>query len=1196
MLTDAQRAALTARLRRGRDVSPAGIPRRDPGAAGLPLSFGQEQLWFIDRFAPGQGMYNIPVAISVRGDVATSALDRAVEALVARHEALRTRLVTGTGGRPVQVIDPPGPVLVRAVDLSATAADHDSDAGGRLREFIDSEAVKPFDLAAGPLLRVSLIKLAKGEYLLLVVLHHVIFDGWSAGILLRDLAALYRHEASGEPSGLDELTVQFADYALWERERLRGQEPAELERYWREVMDGFETVPFPADRPRPVVEDWAGGLAVRTCAAGLAEGLAELGRTRGATLFVTLLAGMTALLHRYTGQDDLVVGTVAANRGRPELAPLIGFCVNTLPIRVEASGDPAFTELIDQVKQATIGAYAHQDLPFGRLVDVLQVTRDPGRAPVFQIALAQLERDFDAIEAAGARFGLSDQVTGINAAKFDLSFTAEARPDGLWIECSYKTALFDHETIERFLAHLEVLLHGAVADPAARLSQLPVLTDAERRRELDDWNATARDYPMACLHEAFEAQARRTPSAIAAEFEDEQVSYAELDRRASEVGRLLSEQDVGPEVLVGVCMQASLVRLAALLGILKAGGGYVPLDPALPGDRLAYMIADTGMTVILTDKLSAADLPDAAGVTVLTLAETDLSDPAAAARPAASQVTPANVAYVIYTSGSTGQPKGVVIEHRQAANFAWSMIEPWRIGPDDVVLQFAAYTFDVSVMDMFVPLLAGAKVVLGHADTLHSPRRLAGLMRDSGVTFACLPPAVLNLLTGYEFPALRTLLAAGEELPSELATRWVRPGLTFVNAYGPTETAVIATYGEVTAATKLPPPIGLPSANYQAYVLDSALHPVPVGVTGELHIGGAGVARGYLNRPDLTQARFIPDPFRPGGRLYKTGDLVRRRPDGAIVYLGRTDHQVKVRGLRIELGEIETALAALPVVAQVVATVTTSPAGDKQLVAYLRPAPGQRVPAPADLRAHLATVLPAYMVPAQFVVLADFPLNSSGKINRAALPAPDVAGREPDTAPSPASPLETKLAGSFSTVLQREGVGPADDFFDLGGNSLQVMQLLDLMTEYVDAPLSPAIVFLHPTARRLAAHLGSASAAAAGPLTPLSADTSRPPLILIHAIGGTITDYAPLAAALADRYSPLGLQAPGLTKQGSTPSSLADLVRDYLTMIRTAFPQGPYRLAGWSMGGVIAYELARRLQADNAEVDLLALLDAPFAV
>jgi amino acid adenylation domain-containing protein len=1065
MLTESDRAALTARLRRGRTKTVSEIPRRDPGRASLPLSYGQEQLWFLDRLAPGLPAYNIPIPVALSGPLDAAALSRALDALVARHETLRTRLITNNQGQPEQLIAAPGPVAMAPADFAAVGP-------ARLREFIDTEAVRPFSLADGPLLRVHLLRLGDKEHLLLAVLHHTVFDGWSAGVFLRELAALYGQEAAGEPAGLTELPVQFADYALWERDRLTGPALEDLEAYWRGVMTGYETLQFPADLPRPAVDTFAGALAQRMTGHDLLDGLRELSRREGTTLFVTLLAGLAALLSRYTGQTDVVVGTVSANRGRRELSSLIGFLVNTLPIRADVSGDPSFTELLGRVKQATTGAYAHQDLPLGRLVETLGVVRDLSRAPIFQITMTYAERDAVPVHAGGVDFTLTDLAVGINAAKFDLSFLGEARPDGLWLECSYKTSLFEAATIERVLGHYEVLLRAAVADPSAPLSRLPVLTGPELTQELTGWNDTAAQVPVMCVHEGFEAHVTRAPDAIAAGFEGESWSYATLNQHANRIARRLRAAGVGPEVLVGVCLPPGLPRLAALLGTLKAGGGYVPLDPGLPAERLAFMVTDTAMPVIITDTASQARLPggvprvllDAERDQIAVLDGGDLGDGAA----------PENVAYVIYTSGSTGEPKGVVVEHRQAVNFLHGLVHTWDVGPADVVLQFGSFTFDASVMDTFLPLLAGARAVLAPAATRHSPRRLAALIRDTGVTFTLLPSAVLSLLADEQFPSLRVLMTGGEELPSEVARQWIRPGLRFVNAYGPTEATVIATWCELDGSV-YPPPIGRPNwPNYQVYVLDEQLNPVPPGVIGELHVGGAGVARGYLNRPELTGERFIPDPFRPGARLYKTGDLVRRRPDGTIMFVGRADDQVKIHGLRIELGEIEAALTTHPAVAQAVVTVLTDPAGDKQLAAYVRTQPGAVDISLAEARSHLAQRLPAYMLPGYLTPLPEFPLNTSGKIDKAALPAPReeaAAGRAAGGYVPPATLIETMMTSLFGALLGQEQIGATDSFFDLGGNSLKAMRLVRMMDDELDVDIDVASVFLAPSPRQLAALL-----------------------------------------------------------------------------------------------------------------------------
>jgi amino acid adenylation domain-containing protein len=1075
MLGDSQREALLARLRRSRADAAQEIPRRPP-APTAPLSFGQEQLWFVDRFAPGLATYNIPCPVSVRGRLDLAALRRALDGLAQRHETLRTRLVAGPDGRPVQVIDPPGPVHLEAEeDLSG------AEPGKRLamaRELIHARATRPFDLAAGPLLRCSLVRLAADEHLLIAEVHHAVFDGWSAGVLVRELAALYACAVTGEPAALPELAVQFADYAVWERNRIQGSVLEELEGYWRRALGGFDTVRFPADRPRPVIDDFTGALAERMTSPELLASLREVSRREGTTLFTTVMAALLALLHRYTGQGDLVVGTASANRGRGELAPVIGFLVNTLPIRCDVSGDPPFTGLLARVKEAAIGAFAHQDLPFAKLVETVGVERDPSRAPVFQIALAYAERDDTPVTAAGVDFALSDVVVGLNAAKFDLAFAVEARRDGLWIECSYKTALYDAATVRRLLAQFEVLLAGVAADPAARLSQLPLLTGAELHAELVTWNDTATPVPRSCVHELFEAQVAAAPGAVAAELAGARVSYGELNRQANQVARFLRSLGAGPEVLVGVCMGTSLERLAVLLGTWKAGAAYVPLDPGAPAERLAFMAADARVRVVVTDDASAARVPpgngaavvslDAARDQVRALDDSDLRDTA---------VTPANVAYVLYTSSSTGQAKGVVVEHGNVANFLYGMTRHWEIGPHDTVLQFSSFTFDVSVMDMFMPLAAGAKLVLAAPETLHSPPRLAALLRDARVTFAALTPAVLGLLPGGDYPDLRILMSAGEELPSALARRWTRPGLRLVNGYGPTEATVLATYAEIGPGTPLPPPIGFPVwPNYQAYILDPHLNPMPAGAIGELHVGGAGVARGYLNRPDLTRDRFIPHPFRdePGGRLYKTGDLAYRRPDGSIVFAGRADDQVKIHGVRIELGEIETVLSSHPAIAQAVLTVVTSPAGDKELAAYLRPAAGGDAINVDEVRAHLARTLTAPMIPSHLIAVSEFPLNPSGKIDKRALPPPARSRQHEQAAGgrvAPASLIEVLLADVYASLLDADEVGATDSFFDLGGNSLQAMRLINVLSSDLNVDLGASAVFVAPTPRQLAALL-----------------------------------------------------------------------------------------------------------------------------
>ena len=1057
MLTDAQRAALAARLRKGRDAT--AIPRRSPDLTELPLSSGQEQLWFIDQFAPGLPTYNITGAVRIAGPLDVQALNDALDAVVARHETLRTRL-DAVDGQPVQIIDPPTSTVWTIQDLSGLPAD---EREARFAAESVAYGLLPFDLAKGPLFRTRLVKLAEQEHALVINVHHSVFDGWSFAVCFRELATCYDAAVAGRPADLPELPIQFADYAIWERGRLEGGAVDEMVAYWSENLRGVGSVQMPIDRPRPVLQSFDGALARLPMGADVLEGLRALSRKEGTTMFVTLLTVLQVLLHRYSGQDDVIVGTASASRGRPELAPLIGYLVNTLPIRTDVSGDPTFVELLAKVKETTLAAYAHQDLPFPKLVEALKVERDASRAPLFQIGFTINEDPDEQIAAGGTTMRL--EPVDSPTAKFDLNFFMQAHGD-LVVEISYAVALFDEATVYRLLESLRVLMAGIVADPSSRLSRLPVMTEEDLHRELVEWNSNTMEFPTMCLHELFEAQVDRVPDAPAAIMDDDVLTYAELNRQANRAARHLRELGVAPESLVGVHMRPSLERLVGILAILKAGGAYVPLDPEYPPDRLQFMLTDAAVDVVLADADSARSMREL-GATVVVPAR-DWPDRGGDDTNVDSGVQPPNAAYAIYTSGSTGRPKGVIVEHRNVVNFVQGMVAHWPLDERDRFLQFASLNFDVSAMDMFLAVCSGGAAVFGSRQTLLSPPRLAELMRANRVTFACLPPAVLNLLTGEQFPDQRVLISAGEELSSELVRTWIRPGLRMCNGYGPTEVTIGATMMELQPDDISPPPIGMPKPNYRAYVLDTHLNPVPVGVAGELHLGGPGVARGYLNRPELTAEKFIEDPFgeEPGARMYKTGDLVRRRADGNIVFLCRIDGQVKIRGLRVELGEIETAMAAHEAVAQAVVIVRDDPAGDKQLVGYARLRPDGPGVSVADLRQHLSQRLPAYMVPAHILVLDEFPLNASGKIDRTALPEPDAAAAA-GTFVAPRTLIETVVVDMYATLLKAEQVSVEDSFFDLGGNSLQAMRLITKLRTELAVDADVTAIFLAPTPAQL---------------------------------------------------------------------------------------------------------------------------------
>jgi amino acid adenylation domain-containing protein len=1203
MLSEAQRSSLAARLRGARRTVVDEITRRGPDVRELPLSYGQEQLWFIDQFAPGMSVYNIAAALRIRGSLDAGALGWAVDRMLERHEVLRTRLVS-VGGRPQQVIDPPREGTLAVQELAG------DDQEARLLELATQDGTRPFDLAAGPLFRARLVRLSSNDHALLVCVHHTVFDGWSFGVLVREMAELYQARVAGKPAALPELPVQFADYALWERRRLQGALLDDLVGWWRSALEGVATVEMPTDRPRPLVQRFEGGLARVNLSPQVLDGLRRLARRESTTLFVTLLAAIQTLLHRYTGQDDITVGTASANRSRHELSSLIGYLVNTLPIRTDTSGDPTFVELLARVHARTIDAYAHQDLPFASLVEALHVERDPSRSPVFQVGFTMVD-DGDAEIPMGDAV-LRAETVDVGPAKVDLNFFLETRAAGLRLDLSYATALYDEATAQRIVEHLGVLLAGVVADPGRRLSELPLLTAAETQRELVGWNDTAADYPVSCVHRLFEEQVASTPDGIAAVFGDEEWSYARLNGHANQVAGAMRARGVAAEGLVGISMRPSLRRLAAVIGIMKAGGGYVPLDPELPAERLAYMIEDAGISLVAADAPGTSLFPP--GVQVVDLHEEWEAIIAEPAENPDQAVSPENVAYVIYTSGSTGRPKGVVVEHCTVVNYLHGMIRHWPVGPGDRHLQFASLNFDVSVMDMFVPLCAGATAVFGTPETLHSPPRLAELMRHHRVTFACLPPAVVNLLTSQPLPELRVLISAGEALSSELLAAWLRPGLRFCNGYGPTEATCGVTLMDLDADTPLPPPIGRPMPNYRAYVLDPHLNPMPVGAIGELHIGGPVLARGYLRQPELTRERFIPDPYgsHPGARLYRTGDLVRRLADGSIQFVGRADTQVKIRGLRVELGEIEAALAAHPAIAQAVVVADDDEAGQKRLLAYARPEPGAAPAVAADLKQELGRHLPTYMIPAHIVLLDAFPLTANGKIDHRALPRPEA---ETGDHTAPRTLLETLLVDLYTAVLGGASVGIDDSFFDLGGNSLQAMQLIARLHTELEVETDVTAVFLSPTPRQLAAALreehrfedaevGAAGLEPAleapsgdrGRVVELAQGAGQAPLFLLHPIGGTVYAYAPLASELAGTFQVHGVEAAGLGRESAPAATLADMVDAYTEAIRAVQPAGPYRLGGWSMGGLLAFEVGKRLEARGERVALLVLLDTPSAL
>ncbi|MCU7881015.1 MAG: amino acid adenylation domain-containing protein [Candidatus Thiodiazotropha sp. (ex Lucinoma aequizonata)] len=962
-------------------------------------------------------------------------------------------------------------------------------------------ARQPFDLAQGPLLRTSLLRLAREEHVLLLTLHHIIADDWSLGILIRELGILYAAGCQGHTAELPSLPIQYADFALWQRQWLQGDALQRQLDYWRKCLgDEPPVLTLPTDHSRPAVQNYRGAMHHFSLPPALPRALAALGRHHEATLFMTSLAVFYALLYRYIGQADLCVGTPIASRNRAETEGLIGFFVNTLALRTDLADDPSFSELLERVKQTTLGAYAHQDLPFKRLVKALQPTHSLSHAPLFQVMFTLLNSSLEAVQLPGLT--LEPLALDSATAKFDLTLFLSETKAGLCATLEYNIDLFEATTIERLAGHYQHLLEAVVAAPEIRLSQLPLLSAAERQQLLVEWNATQVAYPPShSLVSLFEQQVTNSPDSMALVFADQALSYADLNRRANQLAHRLHELGVGPEVVVGICLERSLELVIALLAVLKAGGAYLPLDPDYPAERLTFMLADAAAPVLISSAELLERLP--AGAARHLLLEVEASGLAAGPElNPISKVQPDQLAYLIYTSGSTGQPKGVAVSHAGIINRLQWMQQTYPINASDVILQKTPFSFDVSVWEFFWPLLTGARLLLarpaGHKDAAY----LKQLIEAEEVSVLHFVPPMLQIflqsLSQGDCPSLRQVICSGEALSLETTRAFFRCcGAQLYNLYGPTEASVDVTFWQCSADSELASvPIGRPIANTQTYILDTHLNPVPPGVAGELYLGGVGLARGYLGRPALTAERFLPNPFgAPGSRFYRTGDLTHYQADGNIEFLGRLDHQVKIRGFRIELGEIETALQTLPAVREAAVLAREDTPGEQRLVAYLL-ADDQASLTAGALRQELQKTLPEYMLPAAFVFLDALPLNANCKLDRCALPVPEISRTELGvTYLAPRSKTERRLAGIWQALLGIEQVSVQDNFFELGGHSLLITQLASRVRSELGTELPLRCYFEHPDIASLGIVIDSTCDSIhsdeAIPLRPLARETFR---------------------------------------------------------------------------------------------------------
>ncbi|MGX1543856.1 non-ribosomal peptide synthetase [Streptomyces adustus] len=1205
-----RRARFLTRLREHAEA----VARRGPVSRGTtgptPLTPAQQTLRFFDRQAPDGPASGTPLCLRLRGTLDPEALRSALAAVVSRHEALRTAIVPREG-TVMQVVATEVPVELPVVEVAG--GDHEQRLAAA-RALIAGRVAEPLDPARTPMWQALLIKVAPDDHLFLLHIPTVVCDARSRAVLLRELAEFHRSSRDGDAPRLPDLAVHYPDHAVWQRDRLGSAELDELAAYWREKLAGAEVLEFPTDRPRGEIRTFAGDSVRRAVGHQALERAGELALQEGVSPSDVLTAAFFTLLHRYSGLDDLVIGSPDANRRHDAVSSVIGLFTDLRVLRADVSDDPTFRELVRRVGRVTAEASERAGLPFDRLVDAVDPVVDPSRSPIFQIVFG-VERAEPMTGLPGVTTSHEDVPTGTS--RFDMSWnlvepSAPGADAPLAVE--FDTDLFDAESVARFARHYDGLLHTLTAAPDAPLSAAEVLSAADEEFLAEVGRGPVRPIRESTVVAEFEARVQEAPDGVAVVVSGVETGYAELNARANRLAALLRGRGVGPGDRVGLCLRRNLDVPTAILAVLKTGAAYVPLDPAHPSGRVAEIAADAGVRTVIAHAgagraLSEVDAP------VVTL--DDLREELAALPghnpPLAAR--PGDVAYVIYTSGSTGKPKGVLLEHRGVVNFIDSTRELFELTAADRMLGFASATFDVSVFETFSALLTGARLCVATDDERLSVERLQSLMEQAGVTVIDLPPTVMPLLTPERFTDLRIAFVGGEAFSGELVNRW-NPGRRLFNGYGPTECTVTMIVEECPGSWDASPPIGLPMTNHVAHVLDRDLRRVPIGVPGELVIGGAGLARGYLNREELTAEKFIADPFgtAPGGRLYRTGDLVKRLADGRLVFLGRIDQQVKIRGLRIELGEVESALTGFDGIGPVSVRAWTDDNGDKHLVGHLTGVTEQQVPA---VREHLGTLLPSYMIPSYFVVLDELPLTSSGKVDWRRLPAPDLNRTGEEAGDETLTVTERALLRDvLAPLLHDHRIGVRDDFFLAGGNSLQAVQLMSAINRRFGVEIALGDFFASPTVAHLAAAVDTVRAArrddADDPLDALENLSGRGPApgddrapvvmrasgparaILLHPSGGELFCYIPLARALRADIGVTGFAAdPRDALVAPRDALAATAARIAHSLLETGLPPAGC-LAGWSYGGVLAFEVARQIEHKTGERPPLVLLDAAY--
>jgi amino acid adenylation domain-containing protein len=1178
----------------------------------FPCSFAQRRLWFLHQLDPSSFAYNITAPQQISGPLDSAVLKRSLNEVVQRHESLRTTF-RSVQGEPVQVIAPSQTLDLEIIDLSSRLAAEQEEETNRLAV---REAQQAFDLVQGPLMRAILLRRSEHDHVLLLNMHHIISDGWSLSILMREVSIIYDAFSAGRPSPLPQLPIQYPDFSEWQRKWLEGGILQKQLDYWKRQLAGIpSSLDLPTDRPRTVESTSLGAQQLIHIDAGLFLALKQLGQQHGATSYMVLLAAFQVLLYRYTGQTDITVGSPIAGRTRAETEEIIGFFVNTLVMRTDLSGRPSFVELLARVKEVSLGAYSNQDIPFEKLIEVLSPARDLSRTPLFQVMFILQDLRSVGFQLGSAKLTTLDIHGGTS--KFELTLALEESGDSIRGHISYKTALFEPETIGRMLGHYKELLANIARDPGQSISFLPLLTEKERDKLLHGWNGNEKIHPdTKCVHQLFEKHALSMPHAIAVAGEEGSRTYAEINCQANQLARYLQHLGIKPEVPVGIFLEPSIELLLGVLSTLKAGGSYVPIDPVFPKDRISYILEDSQVPVLLT-RTSMRDRVDAPRIHIICLdaVENLISAFDSGNLPPTAMLE--NPVYTIYTSGSTGRPKGVVVEQRQILNYLYGIVERFDLRPGAQYSMLQPLAVDSSNTVFFPAICAGGTLHVMPRERAADPYAVLEYFQKHRIDVLKIAPshlaALLEACPSSELLPHHVLALGGEGSHWHWMCNAVQPlappqSKIFIH-YGPTETTV----GMLTNLVRREAaqrgalvPLGRPIPNTKAYVLDSAMQPTPVGVPGEIYIGGNNVARGYLNRPDLTADRFVPDPFssQPGARLYRSGDLARWLPEGEIEFLGRTDYQVKIRGFRIELGEVESALRQHEQVERAIALAREDGATGKQLVAYVtlkRSETGKRngngignaqLTLPGRLRDFLKQRLPDYMVPAAIVVLDEMPLGPQGKVDLRALPSPSAGPAQREgTIIKPRSLVEARLVEIWEEILQVTPIGITDDFFKLGGHSLLAVRMMTMIRNRFKQTVPLQKLFFNPTIAHIAGLLATSqdqSSSSPSILVPIQSKGSGQPFFCVHPIGGNILCYVELARALGHERPFYALQSPSASMEITTVEEMATL---YLREIRQVQPEGPYFLGGWSMGGLVAFEIARQLEAQDEAVALLALFD-----